>query len=450
VGGASYTAGGAPAAPAPSETREPRASRTTIPGRGDEPIPAATPAIDLTDLRLFEGGAPHETFTRLRTEAPVYWNELPSGAGFWALTRHAEVKALGRDPLLFSVAERGNMIFDQFGEGHDRPRMMLELDGPEHSRYRSLVKTGFSPTSMRRLLPIARDRVSQILTRAIELGECDFVEAVAGALPLHMIADLMGVPLGWRGEVYEVANRIMAFSDPEFSDASGGENTEAIHDMRQLAARLRREKQQRPADDLTSVLVAADTGDDGIDSNEFELFFVMLVVAGIETTRSAIAGGMLAFSEAPEQWERLRRSPELLPSATEEILRWTSPIHHFRRTALHDTEIAGTKIREGDRVVMWYTSANRDPSVFQRPDVFDIGRTPNEHLSFGFGRHFCLGARLARLELQVTLEALLHRDVRLELRGTPRYLRSNFAHSLKHMPVTLQTSRAADDAPLEG
>ena len=202
-------------------------------------IQSAGGPIDLTDLALFEKGAPHEVFARLRSEAPVYWNEGASGSGFWALTRHAEAKALGRDPLTFSVARRGNMIFDQFVEEHARPRMMLELDPPEHTRYRGLVKSGFSPRAMQRLLPTARARMSEILEAALEVGNCDFVEAVAGALPLHMIADLMGVPLELRAEVYEVANRIMAFSDPEFSEASGGENVEAMGEMRGLAGELR-------------------------------------------------------------------------------------------------------------------------------------------------------------------------------------------------------------------
>ena len=394
--------------------------------------------IDLTDLALFERGAPHEVFAQLREEAPVYWNDLPDQGGFWALTRHAEVQALGRDPAIFSVSERGNMIFDQFGDGHDRAKMMLELDGDAHTRYRSRVKTGFSPASVRRLLPLARARMTGLLDEALENGDCDFVESVAGALPLHTIADLMGVPLEWRAEVYEVANRIMAFSDPEFSEVEVGENVGAMNEMRALAARLGRERQENPAQDLTSVLLAPDEKGVSLETEEFELFFLMLVVAGIETTRSAIAGGLLAFCESPGEWQRLQGDRELIPSAIEEILRWTSPIHHFRRTVLKETDIAGTRMRAGDRVVMWYSSANRDPAVFCEPNRFDISRTPNEHLSFGFGRHFCLGARLARMEVQVVLEALLERDVQVELRGTPRYMRSNFAHSLKRMPVSLR------------
>jgi len=404
-------------------------------------IQADGAGIDLTNLALFENGAPHGVFARLRSEAPVYWNEEAPGSGFWALTRHAEVKALGRDPLTFSVARRGNMIFDQFVGEHQRPRMMLELDPPEHTRYRAFVKSGFSPRSVQRLLPTARARMSEILDAALEVGDCDFVESVAGALPLHMIADLMGVPLELRSRVYEVANRIMAFSDPEFSEASGGENVEAMGEMRGLAGELAQERRRRPGEDLTSILLAPDAEGERLDDEEFELFFLMLVVAGIETTRSAISGGMLAFHEHPEQWRRLQAEPGLLGTAIEEILRWTSPIHHFRRTALRDTKIAGREIREGERVVMWYTSANRDPAVFSKPERFDIGRFPNEHLSFGFGRHFCLGARLARMEVQVTLETLLARDVHLSLRGAPRYMRSNFAHSLKHMPVSLRAGR---------
>ena len=380
-------------------------------------------------------------FARLRAEQPVYWNELDGGAGFWALTQHEEVQALGRDPFTFSVERQGNMIFDQFVEVPARPRMMLELDPPLHTRYRRLAKVGFSPRAIQRLLPAARARMSEIVDAALQAGDCDFVEAVGGALPLHMIGDLMGVPQELRARVYEVANRVMAFSDPEFSEASGGENVVAIDEMRELASELARERRDHPGEDLSSILLAPDDEGECLGEEEFELFFLMLVVAGIETTRSAIAGGMLAFHEHPEEWRRLQADPRLIPSAIEEMLRWTSPIHHFRRTALRDTQIAGTKIREGERVVMWYTSANRDPAVFPEPGRFDIARFPNEHLSFGFGRHFCLGARLARMELRVTLETLLERDVRMDLRDTPRYMRSNFAHSLKHMPVTLRARR---------
>ena len=394
--------------------------------------------IDLTDLALFERGAPHEVFAQLREEAPVYWNDLPDQGGFWALTRHAEVQALGRDPAIFSVSERGNMIFDQFGDGHDRAKMMLELDGDAHTRYRSRVKTGFSPASVRRLLPLARARMTGLLDEALESGDCDFVESVAGALPLHTIADLMGVPLEWRAEVYEVANRIMAFSDPEFSEVEGGENTGAMDEMRAVAARLGRERQSRPESDLTSLLLTPDDVGESLGEEEFELFFLMLVVAGIETTRSAIAGGIRALCEFPGEWRRLQDDQSLIPTAIEEILRWTSPIHHFRRTVLRDVDVAGTRMHAGDRVVMWYSSANRDPAVFPEPSRFDVGRTPNEHLSFGFGRHFCLGARLARMELQVVLEALLERDIQIELRETPAYMRSNFAQSIKRMPVSLR------------
>ena len=380
-------------------------------------------------------------FARLRAEQPVYWNEVDGGAGFWALTRHEEVQALGRDPFTFSVERQGNMIFDQFVEVPARPRMMLELDPPLHTRYRRLAKVGFSPRAIQRLLPAARARMSEIVDAALQAGDCDFVEAVGGALPLHMIGDLMGVPQELRARVYEVANRVMAFSDPEFSEASGGENVVAIDEMRELASELARERRDHPGEDLSSILLAPDDEGECLGEEEFELFFLMLVVAGIETTRSAIAGGMLAFHEHPEEWRRLQADPRLIPSAIEEMLRWTSPIHHFRRTALRDTQIAGTKIREGERVVMWYTSANRDPAVFPEPGRCVIARFPIEDLSFGFGRHFCLGARLARMELRVTLETLLERDVRMDLRDTPRYMRSNFAHSLKHMPVTLRARR---------
>jgi len=398
-----------------------------------------TVPIDLMDLSLFEDGAPHDVFAELRREAPVYWNERPQGGGFWALLRHADCKAVGRDPQSFSSAQRGNMIFDQFVDDAARPRMMIELDPPAHTRYRGLVKQGFTPAAMARLQPFARAKMDSILERALDAGECDFVSEIAGELPLQMIAELMGVPESLQPAVYQVANRIMAFSDPEFVAAgTAGENVGAMDELRAIARGLLAERRGHPGDDLSSRLARADGDAEALGDDEFELFFLLLVVAGIETTRSAIAGGMLAFHQFPEQWQRLREDPALLPSAIEEILRWTTPIHHFRRTATRDVDVGGTLIRTGDRVVMWYTSANRDETVFDRANEFDVGRSPNEHLGFGFGRHFCLGARLARLELEVAFTALLAQDVRIELVAPPRTMRSNFAQSPKSMPVRLR------------
>lgn len=396
-----------------------------------------TAPIDLGDLAHFRRGAPHAIFDRLRRDHPVHWNPEVRGAGFWSLTRHADVLAVSRASDDFPVALHGNMIFDQFGDDDPRAHMMIELDDPEHARYRALVNRGFSSRQVQRLFPYAHKRVGEILDAVLERGRCDFVADVAGLLPTAVIAELMGVPSSDREALYEIANRVMAFSDPEYGGGEGGANTAAMAEMMRFAADLGRERRRRPAEDLTSQLLQAEVDGECLSQEEFELFFLMLITAGIETTRSAIASGMLAFEAWPDEWRRLRAGEVCLDTAVEEVLRFTSPIHHFRRTAARDLEIAGQPIASGQKVVIWYSSANRDERVFPDPHRFDVGRKPNEHLAFGFGRHFCLGASLARLELGAMLAGLAERGVVLELAGDPEWLASNFAQSPKRMPVAL-------------
>jgi cytochrome P450 len=397
-------------------------------------------ALDLSDLSHFRTGAPHALFARMRDEAPVHWSSGPDGQGFWSLTRHADVLAVSRAADDFVIEPHGNMIFDQFGEGDTRGRMMLERDAPAHTRYRKLVNRDFSSRQVARLLAFAEKRVGEILDEALEQGHVDFVSDVAGRLPTALIAELMGVPESDRQALYEIANRVMAFSDPEFSDATGGANMEAIGEMLAFAADLAGQRRRAPREDLMSELLEAEIEGDRLCDEEIEYFFLLLITAGIETTRSAISAGMLAFHDAPREWRRLRSQDVSMKAAVEEVVRFTAPIHHFRRTAGRDVKIADREIEAGSRVVIWYSSANRDERVFRDPQRFDAGRTPNEHLSFGFGRHFCLGASLARMEIGAMLQGLLERDVQLELSGEVEWMASNFAQSPKRMPVVLSRS----------
>jgi cytochrome P450 len=288
-----------------------------------------------------------------------------------------------------------------------------------------------------RLQAFAEKRVGEILDEALERGRVDFVSDVAGRLPTALIAELVGVPEADRQPLYEIANRVMAFSDPEYSEATGGANMEAIEEMLAFAADLAGRRRRAPREDLMSELLQAEIDGDRLCDEEIEYFFLLLITAGIETTRSAISAGVLAFHDAPEEWRRLRSRDVSMKTAVEEIVRYTAPIHHFRRTTHRNVRIADREIEAGSRVVIWYSSANRDERVFRQPQRFDAGRTPNEHLSFGFGRHFCLGASLARMEIGAMLQGLLERDVRVERRGEVEWMASNFAQSPKRMPVAL-------------
>ena len=392
--------------------------------------------IDLTDLDHFAKGAPHALFARLRRERPVHWNPERDGTGFWSVTRHADVFRVSRDSTTFSSIEKGIMIFEPPAE-EARPALMIEMDPPRHTRYRGLVNRGFTPRRVAELEGFAQKLVAGIVGRALEKGRCDFVRDVAAELPLQIILELMGVDPSERPALFDLANRIIGFDDPEYGETGGGQNFEAQAEMAQFARRLAQEKASKPGDDLATELLNVEIDGEKLSAQDFDLFFLLLVTAGSETTRSAIAGGMCAFNEHPQQWEQLRENRDLLASAAEEVLRWTAPIHHFRRTATRDTELCGQAIRSGDKVVVWYPSANRDERVFSEPECFDVARDPNPQLSFGFGRHFCLGANLARLELRVMFDALLDRDVVLETRGEVEWMRSNFAQSIKRMPVEL-------------
>jgi cholest-4-en-3-one 26-monooxygenase len=391
--------------------------------------------IDLTDLRLFKDGAPHEVFRYLRREDPVYWNEGSGGSGFWAVTRHADVLEVSRDAETFSCERQGIMIYDESFETSGRERTMLEMDAPRHTRLRALVSRGMKPKKILALEEFARRSFGETLERCLEMGSCDFVGDVAAQLPLQVITEMMGVPESDRAHLGVLAHRVQGFEDPELGGGAGGENSDAISEMAGYAMQLASERRRKPQDDIATAILEADIEGYTMDDAAFAAFFMLLVTAGIETTKSSISGGMLALTENPTQWATLGGRPAALPGAIEEMIRWTTPIHHFRRTATRDTMLANQPIREHDRVVVWYSSANRDDSVFVEPFRFDIARSPNDHIAFGFGSHYCLGANLARLEMQVVFEALLARRVAIERRGEVDYMLSSFTHSLKRMPV---------------
>lgn len=404
--------------------------------------------IDLLDRDVFTRGIPHEWFTYLRNNAPVYRHPEPDGPGFWVITKYADVFAVGRDAHTYSSdQDRGGVIgleeqnMDVEFEG---AKLMLMMDPPEHTRHRKLVNRGFTPRHINALEDHIRDLTVEILEGAIAKGTCDFVVDVAAELPLLVIAELIGVPAEDRHKIFDWSNRMVGSEDPEYS-VSVDKANEARIEMFMYANQLAEARRKDPREDIITTLLGADVDGDQLTEMEFNLFFMLLSVAGNETTRNAVAHGCNAFLENPDEYDKLVQDPAgNIKSATEEVLRWASPVMYFRRNVTKDTEVRGEMISAGDKVSMWYVSANRDEEVFEDPFKFDILRTPNDHVAFGGGGpHFCLGSSLARMEMQVLFEELAKRVPRLVAKGDAEPLRSNFIGGIKHLPIDLAAAGRA-------
>jgi cholest-4-en-3-one 26-monooxygenase len=403
--------------------------------------------IDLLDRDEFGRRVPHEWFEHLRRSAPIYRHPEPDGPGFWVLTRYEDVAELTRNWTSFSSdQERGGVVGledrRQAEEGGlDRGgQMMLTMDPPAHTRYRKLVNRAFTPRSIRRLEERLRAASGEIVERAMAAdgGRCDFVTDVAAELPLLAIAELLGVPAEDRHQIFHWSNRLVGIDDPEFV-ADGDDVTEAGVEMFRYADGLARDRRRTPRDDMISKLVHGEVDGESLSEMDFNLFFLLLAVAGNETTRNAIASGMAALMDRPDQYELLAASPEIMATTgCEEVLRWATPVMYFKRNVTHDLDYKGVGLTEGEKVSIWFISANRDEDVFDDPYRFDLRREDNAHLAFGGGGpHHCLGAHLARLELRVLFEELVRRVERVEPAGEPERLRSNFVNGLKHLPVRL-------------
>jgi len=396
----------------------------------------AAPQIDLYDPGVYERGLPYEAFAYLRREAPVYWNPEPAGPGFWALTRYDDVVTASRDAATFSSYLGTALLDDRDEESLQANRlMMLSQDPPDHTRLRSLVNRGFTPRMIARLEDRIRDLCHELVDELVVKGSTDFVRDIAAQLPLVVIADMLGAHEADRDKIFNWSNRMLGFDDPEMQTSYEDGQAAAI-EIFAYANELGRQRREDPRDDIVTKLLQPDGNGDVLSELEFDLFFVLLAVAGNETTRNAASGGMLAFLEHPEQWKRLREDRSLLPTAVEEMLRWVTPVMEFRRTATRDVELHAQRIAAGDKVILFYCSANRDEAVFTDPERFDVARDPNPHIAFGGGGpHFCLGTHLARLELRLLFETLLDRAPDLELAGPVRRLRSNFINGIKEMAV---------------
>jgi cholest-4-en-3-one 26-monooxygenase len=401
--------------------------------------------IDLTNKDVFVEGVPHHWFEELRREAPVYWHPEPDGGpGFWCVTRYEDVVTVNRDNQTFSSNRGAVFIWDLPPEDLEQQRlMMLNMDPPMHTRYRRLVNKGFTPRMIDELEATIRERTRAILDKVGPRGECDFVVDVAAELPLQVIADILGVPQADRHKMFDWSNRMIGSEDPEYG-VTQEQAQVASMELFAYAAKLAEDKraQDPRSADLISVLSDAEVEGEQLTQLEIDLFFMLLTVAGNETTRNLISHGLLMLLDNPDQLQRVRDHRELLPGAVDEMLRCASPVMHFRRTATKDLTLGGTDIAEGDKVVIWYASANRDESVFDDPMRFDVERSPNEHVAFGGGGpHFCLGANLARMEIRVIFDELLNRWHDLELTGEPQRLRSNFINGIKHIPLRFTESR---------
>lgn len=395
--------------------------------------------VDLLDPDRFRRLEHHEMFRVLRAEDPVHWTPEPDGPGFWSITKHADLITINRDAEGFSSEDEGVNIPEIPADSalDIRGQMMLTTDPPKHTRYRLLVNKGFTPRMIGLLEDHLRYRSELIVDRVIEAGECDFVTDLAAELPLQAIADIMGVPQEERAMLFDWSNRLVGKDDPEYGEPDNDDDSlVAATELFLYATELREARRSDPHDDIVTKLLGAEIEGDRLTDAEFEMFIMLLAVAGNETTRNATAHGMHALMTNPDEYAKLRERPELIDSATEEIVRWATPVLHFRRQSRRRLELRDRVIEPGDKVVMWHISANRDEDVFVDPFRFDIERSPNDHIGFGGGgAHFCLGANLARMELRLIFRELTERIADMELVGEPERLRSNFIGGIKHMPV---------------
>jgi cytochrome P450 len=404
--------------------------------------------VDLLDHDLFAEREPWDVFELLQREAPVYRHPEPDGPGFWAVTRYEDVLAVLRDWETFSSELGGSATIETMpADVLEARRNFMETDPPRHTQFRRIFAADFTPRSVRRYEPWLHELVVEVLEPVLAKGEFEAVHDVAAPIPIRVLAQVLGLSDEHLPRLVELGDKMLVDTEPDYVGARAfeGERPEDRYlpfgspwaeELCALGREYYGDRRAHPRDDALSLIANAELDGCPLSGRDLDNTFAILTVAGNETTRQSIASGMLAFARNPDQWDLLRGEPELIPSATEEVLRFSHPVWHFRRTATEDTEIRGVPVSAGDKVVVWFAAANRDADEFPDPHRFDIRRAPNEHATFGrTGPHFCLGAHLARLELRVFLQEALPYLERLELAGPPERLRSNFFHGIKRMPV---------------
>ncbi|WP_206543006.1 cytochrome P450 [Microbacterium testaceum] len=400
-------------------------------------------AIDLMDLDPFETGRDAELFALLRDADPLHWNAEPDGgAGFWSVTRYDDVKAVASDPELFTVVH-GTQIPSRRAEG-EGARSIHHVDPPEHGPLRRIASTHMRPARVKDLEGDIRAVIDALLDDAVGAGDIDFVHSVSSQLPLVMIGRLLGAPLEDCPHLLRWTNQ-MASEDPDYSE--GPETAVRARDEAFAYFRgLEEQRRECPMDDLVSALAAAELDGVPLQRGYLDAYYLILMVAGNETTRNLLSGGIAALAQNPQWWDAMRRDPDQIRVVVEEMVRWVTPVISMRRTATRELEMHGKTIAAGDKVVMWFTSANRDERAFERPDEFRGDRFPNEHLGFGWGTHACLGANLARLEARLFFERLIERGLEVEVTADPARLRSNFFRGIKRLPVRIQQGGGAGGA----
>lgn len=394
--------------------------------------------VNLADPDTFAKGFPHDLFRHLRREAPVYWHPQrheKSSKGFFVVSKYEDVKHVGRTPLVYS-SQPGITIVDVGADFEAGQSSMLQMDPPRHARYRKLVSGGFTPRRINALEPMIRALAGEILDEVAGKPTVDYVTEVAAELPLRVIARFLGVPEEDRALLFTSSNRLLGFEDKEYGTTEE-DGRQGAMDLAMIAYRIGEARKAAPQDDIITILLNAEVDGERLSDIDFIAFFVLLTIAGNETTRNQTSHTLRLLLEHPEQMAKLRKDPSLLPGAIEEALRHSPPVMYFRRTTTVDTELRGIAIPKGSYVMIYYPSANRDEDVFPDPDRFDITRSPNEHLAFGDGEHFCLGASLARLQLRAIIGETLSRFSKIDLDGPIDLLRSHFIDGVKHMPVRL-------------
>ena len=420
---------------------------------------ARTP-VNLADVDLYSQGIPHDVFATVRATPGLCWNTITDSSGtdsnssvedgFWAVTRHADVVEVSRDTTTYSSAVGHIQIYDIDDDALETRASMIDMDPPVHTRLRRLVSSAFTPRHVLEYQRMIRGRVRRCLDDITADGGGDWISTVAKPIPISVICDLMGVPEADHDYMIELSDYLVAgtSNEPLEPDAYGNTtelrllpfNSPAAHGINEYARELGEQRRQHPADDLITKLINAEVDGERLSDNEFTNFFRLMIFAGNETTRSAIAHLALQFDRFGEEFARLKDDRGLIESGAEEIIRYSSPILYFRRTVTRDVVLSGTPLQKGDKVVMWYAAANFDETVFVDPQRFDLGRAvPPANVAFGGGgAHFCLGAPLARLEIAILLDEIAERDLRIEVVGEPEFVRSNFVNGIEHVEVRIR------------
>ena len=412
--------------------------------------------VDLWDMDAFQRQEHHAMLEKLReTDPGIHWiDEGDKGPGFWAITRLEHLKEINRQADIISSNKGGTQMQERARadvmDDFQNDSLMLSMDPPKHTRYRRIVSRGFTPRMINLLEDYLHNRTQMIIDRVCERGTAEFVTELSAELPLQAIAEMVGIPFEDRKKIFDWTNSMIGADDPDFAKSEEFVMA-AFAELFAYSNALQNERRGKPADDIITTLLSADVDGEALDEVEFDMFFLLLCVAGNETTRNSITRGMHGFFEFPDQWELYRSDPDkYADTMVDEVVRWATPVLNFRRQAMRDYEIGGVQIKENDKIVMWHIAANRDPRAFDDPWTFDITRSPNDHVGFGGGGpHYCLGSNLAKMEIRLMFKGIAERLPDIRLAGDVAYLRSNFIGGVKSMPVEFTPSPSTHTMPLD-